>query len=253
MSLIVVVATAACIGASVVLRWGGVDAFALRFPLSVLFGYVAFLVGVWSWRTLYRRDRETLDFDVPHMHRPASDHAPSARFGGGGGFSGGGSGGSWGAEPTDSPVPVSANAPHVIASPASDALSDGTAHGVVEAASNVSSGASLADGADRDALPILLVVAVVALVAGSVAAGGWIIYTAPDLFAEVVADTILCTAIARGVPAERGRGWLAVTLRRTWWIAVASAALAWFAGSSVQTVAPQAHTLREALEAGRSR
>lgn len=237
MSAIVAVATGSAVGTSALLRVLGLHALAVRYPIAVLAGYLAFLGAVGLWRRFHHPApgrRANVDVDPTSLvpdGLPSLDvgggGAVDAPFGGGGGFAGGGSSGSWSGGAGADALPVSS-----ASSPGSSGSGGGPDLG------------SLDVGGDGEGCLLVIVAAV--CIAVALAAGGYLVWIAPDLLVELVADAAIAARLVRGLPAAEGDRWVRIVLRRTWWIAAIAAATFGFAGHVTQQVVPTATSFGEA-------
>lgn len=94
-------------------------------------------------------------------------------------------------------------------------------------------------GADELALPIIALV----LVAALLFATGWIVYSAPLLFAELLVDGVLAASLYRRLHGAEPRHWLETAFRRTAWPFAATALVFCVAGATMQHIAPEARSL----------
>jgi hypothetical protein len=115
--------------------------------------------------------------------------------------------------------------------PSSDG--DGAADGLVDTLGT----------ADEFALPLLLVVALAALVLSSL----FVVWTAPVLFAELLIDGVLAASLYRRLRGLEPRHWLDSAVRRTAWPFLATTGLVGVSGWLMQKQAPGAVTIGEAL------
>ena len=217
----------------------GLESMGLRYALAVVGGYVSFLsfVRVWiayqtrNW-SFGRKPREktklSLDgnFDLPDLSALGDlgnlgGSAGNAFSGAGGGFGGGGASGSFDVDLGSSD------------SGASDAL-----------------GAVGSIGDADEALPI--VIAVIALLGGLVALG-FVVYSSPVLFAEVLLDVAVLGAVYKKNKRHERRHWAAGVLGRTYKPMLVLAALSAIFGFAVQSLAPQEKTLGAVLKAHEQR
>lgn len=159
---------------------------AVRYGVSVVVSYAAFLLLLAGWLR-YMRIRDTaLDVgDALDLAAAAADLAttpgtPDAAFrGAGGSFGGGGSSGSW----------------------ATSSASD-------------SAGPGLGDlvPADED---LGLIIVIVVVVVGIALAGLYLVYAAPAILAEVAFDALLASTLVRGARRADAAGWLGPAVRAT--------------------------------------
>ncbi len=207
----------------------------VRYGLAVVAGYLFFLslVRIWiayqtrNWRfgrhapaqaALLSGPLEVPDLrDVPDLSAlgdlaDLGDSAGHVFSGAGGGFGGGGADGSFELDG------------------AGDAASD-----VVGAVGSADEG-------------VVIVIALVAVLGGLIALG-FVVYSSPILFAEVLLDVAVVGAVyKKNKRHERGH-WARGVLRRTYKSALALAFFAAVFGFAVQSLAPQEHTLGAVLEA----
>lgn len=229
MALIVAVAGLGASLTSALLLHAGVSGMATRYFVAAVAGYVAFIGLIRVWLAYQRREWSLeLDIDLPTGQgsggsgSPASGWGPAPVRGGGGAFGGGGASGSF--EPPSSGVDA-AN----VAGDSSSSVLDSAASADVD-----------------DAWPIVLVVAIVA---AGVVALGFVVYTSPLLFAEVLLDAAVAGAVYRRARRREKKHWTRGVLRRTWLPATAICVLAALLGAALHLVEPEARTLGEVLEA----
>ena len=110
--------------------------------------------------------------------------------------------------------------------------------------------AEAVSGADELAIPLLGLLLVAALVFAS----GWIIYSAPLLFAELLVDGVLSASLYRrikGLSASTDTPhWLMTALRRTFWPFALTALTCAIAGAVMHGLAPEAHSIGGFLHRG---
>jgi hypothetical protein len=94
-------------------------------------------------------------------------------------------------------------------------------------------------GADELALPLIAL----ALAAVLLFAGGWIVYSAPLLFAELLVDGVLAASLYRRLKGAEPRHWLETAFRRTVWPFAATALLFCIAGVTMHHLAPEARSI----------
>lgn len=180
--------------ASYGLLQAGMQSMGLRYPLAVLVGYGAFLVGIRVWLAVRRTD---LQLDLPDPVdagvSAGGDWAPvepTISFGGGGGFSGGGAGGSIDPVGGSGSLPELSTAPDI---------------GGIEAAADL----------DELGVVVLAIVAVAFVIAGLVGTIS-VIVAAPSLLAEVLVDAVIAGTAYRHLRHLTKGHWLKGTVRRTW-------------------------------------
>ena len=218
----------------------GLESMGVRYALAVLGGYVSFLSFVRVWIAYQTRNwafgRHT---NQSHDSRASSrsfdgkfdgnlelpdlsalgdlgSSASNAFAGGGGEFGGGGASGSFGGDSGGSG--------------AGDALS--------------------AVGDADEALPILI--AVIALLGGLVALG-FVVYSSPVLFAEVLLDVAVLGAVYKKNKRHERRHWAAGVLGRTYKPMLVLSVLAAIFGFAMQSLAPKETTLGAVLHAREER
>ena len=232
MLLLVSVTAVTGFATSYLLLHVGLTLMALRYPLAVGVGYLAFLglVRLWLRRfrlraSVTRRERGAhVDLDVlelPIDQLFTAGPAPEPQFigfGHGGGFSGGGGGASWG---DGSPTFASA-----------------------DVSSAPSGGGGGSDGGwDLDLDPgegALLLIPIAIIVAIALAVVSYLVYLAPTLFAELLLDAGLAAGLYHRLLRTGRRSWLTTAIRSTIIPACLVAALLALAGTIMQGVVPNA-------------
>ena len=208
MLLVLGVSGAVAFLSSVGLLRSGVDHMAVRYPIAVLAGYLAFLACIRLW-VAYRRYVRRLDVDAPDITNSNSNpttEAESDLFQGG--RSGGGGGGTGWGDTRSNP---------------SDGFLD----------------------VDLDELwPVAL--ALVAVLSG-VLALGYVVWAAPVLLAEVAVDAAVVGTVYRRLRKQDMGFWLDAAVNRTWLpasvVGVGAALLGW----GLQWMAPEAASIGAAL------
>lgn len=218
MAVIVMVTAVAGLLAAHLLRLGGLDTMLLRYPLAVLVAYLTFLLLMWLWLHLRRNDVAEAVINSGGSGGSSSPNT-GPQWGGQGGHSGGG-----GASASWAPATGSS-------------------------AGTPSSDGSLLDLADGDAgVPVMALIAVLAIAAGMLVAASWVIWSAPVLMAELLVDTAIAGGLYRRMQGMRAQGWWRLCLAHTFWpligVLVFSAGLGWVA----QEIAPHANTLADVLQ-----
>lgn len=94
-------------------------------------------------------------------------------------------------------------------------------------------------GADELALPLIAL----ALAAALLFAVGWIVYSAPLLFAELLVDGVLAASLYRRLKGAEPRHWLETAFRRTVWPFAATALVFCIAGVTLHHLAPEARSI----------
>jgi hypothetical protein len=91
------------------------------------------------------------------------------------------------------------------------------------------------------ALAGLLVISLIVILAMAIAA-------MPGLLAEVFLDVFIVSVFYRRLRRAAQEHWLGTALRKTWWLALAAAALFSLAGWGLETAAPGTHSIGPAVE-----
>lgn len=233
MTLLVSLTGGAGLLASFLMLHAGVHSMALRYPLALTVAYGAFLLLLWLWLRTKADDWTDIpdaDIDLPI---PSGRGATSWTSGGGGNFAGGGASANF-----DSPVALEAfasSASRPVSSDVGSGFSDGLADGI----------GSIGDAADTDELVIPLLV--IGLAVGLALSSFYVIYSAPTLFAELLLDGALSASLYRRLRGIERRHWVSTALRRTALPFVLTALLLAAVGWGLQTAAPGAHSLGDAI------
>lgn len=241
MSLIVLLTGGVGFLTSSILLQTGVDTLWLRYLVAFAVAYPAFLLLLWLWLRTRAEDYADLpDFanltssgggDPGIGFEPALELARLPVEGGGGGFGGGGASAGFDT-PAVTELPLASDAM---------ALDAGDAKGLTDAA-----GEALGAVGDADEFWIVVLVAVILLAV--LAASGWMIYIAPDLFAELTVDGALTGGLYHRLRKAAPGHWLETALRRTWLPFALTAAIVVGAGWALQQEAPEARSLSTAIE-----
>jgi hypothetical protein len=215
MFLLVGVTGAVGLLASWGLRTLGMAHMGWRYLLAMGLAYAVFLALLRAWMDL--RPSEHFDLSGQGIDVDTggggTGRLPELFEGGGGGFGGGGASGSFEA-------PVDA-----------------------DAGSGIADGLGAVDG-DGCALPLLLIVALAAIVAAALT----VVWSAPTLFAELMLDGLLAAGLYRRLKRAPASHWLDTAVRRTAWPFVATCLLVAGTGFVLQALAPQADTLSAAID-----
>lgn len=97
---------------------------------------------------------------------------------------------------------------------------------------------------DDGCLPALLA----ALVIGLIVILGMAVAAMPALLAEVFVDVFIVSVLYRRLRIAAQEHWLGTALRKTWWLALITAALLSLAGWVLETLAPGSHSIGPAIE-----
>jgi hypothetical protein len=222
LSGIVILSGCAAFIASVVSLRLGLDSMAMRYPLAVVCGYLAFLVLIRSWIAWQRRSvvteaRDTAidvasNVDLMDVSLPTRVPTPSAASLFTGGRSGGAGGGAHWA-------------------------------GAYSAPSHAASAAPKGLGFSLDLDELWFVVVAAACAIGGLLVIVYVIYTAPVLLAEVAIDAAVVSAVYRRLRREDTSHWVLTVVRHTWLQALALVVFAAVAGYALQRVAPEARSI----------
>ncbi|MBK7908009.1 MAG: hypothetical protein IPJ78_15805 [Gemmatimonadetes bacterium] len=182
------------------MRHVGITAPGVRYPLAALGGYIAFFVLIRMWLA-WRRGEDGWDIQpdgtAPYDLLSSGVEPmpmPMPTFGGGGGFGGGGSSASFGA-PGDASALVG-HAAEVKASVAETALG--------------------AVGEADEGVVLLVPLVIAGAVLVGLGASVSVLYEAPALFAEVLLDGAIATAVYRRLRLRSTEHWSSGVMRRTW-------------------------------------
>ncbi|MGE5190252.1 MAG: hypothetical protein ACM3NF_09365 [Gemmatimonadota bacterium] len=233
MALILVGTALAGLLVSKVLLEAGLGSMAVRYPLAVALAYLAFFAFVKIWLRYVAvaspgaggRAGDAADFvpDVVDLRgAPASAAEKAIRFGGGR-AGGGGAGGAFDAV-AGATRGAAASLPETAAAEAAGDAAAGAGHAAGDAASG------LLD-ADEWALPLVLLVALVAAVLG---AGIYLVWQAPSILPDAAFDAALAASLLRGAKRASAPDWTAGIFRATWkpflWVVAVTVAFALAAG-----------------------
>jgi hypothetical protein len=203
----------------------GLESMALRYPVSLGFGYLFFLFLLWVWL----RNVADSFFDIP----VSSGSSPSGGSGEslptfkgeGGEFGGGGASGSF-----DDPIGL------VYEDGSGDLIKDvgDPLAGVAEA--------------DELAIPIIVIVGAVAIASVSLYFILYVIYIAPLILAEVLVDGVLSYALFRRIKDLDSPHWIQSVFRKTFWPLLITAVLVAVVGYTLSSYAPGARSIGEAVK-----
>ncbi len=237
MSLMMAGTGAAGFVASFLLLHAGLGVMWLRYALSVALAYAAFLglLRFWMWRHCRRSARSGHggsldlggDLGLGSPGGGGSGSAGADPFGGGGGrFGGGGASGSLdGMQAAVMPRGVAAPSP---------------------AAGGGKGGFLSGFNLDCDCDELVVLIALIAAVAGALVASLWIIITAPTLLAELMLDGLLVSGLHRRMRKIERESWLHTAFERTVIPFVVVAVLFGLLGWALQAYAPEARSIGDA-------
>lgn len=233
MVLLVSATGAAGLLASFLMLRAGLETMWLRYLSAFGLAYLVFLLLLWVWL----RWREWDDSpDLPDLS--GSGGGGDGGFSGeGGGFGGGGASGSW--DNLDVPLP-SGGGPDLLPS-----FGDGDVSSPVGDA--LSSAGDALGGADEAAIPLLLLLAVVAAIAAMLGSALFLVNSAPELFAEMLLDGALSVSLYRRLRGLHTRHWLETAVHRTALPFLITALIVAGTGFGMALYAPEAHSLGEVV------
>lgn len=218
MLMIVTVTGLAGFLASWLMLRAGVDSMGLRYLLAVGVAYLVFLLQLWIWL----RTGETLDGDPP-VPGGSRGSSPDTFAGRGGESSGGDASASF-----DSP---------------STFHSGGT-----KQASGWPDVSDLGD-ADEFTIPLVVVIAILALATSFIVIAFSLVWSAPVLFAELLVDGVLAASLYRRLRGLDPAHWLETAVRRTFWPFLVAAVIAGAVGWGLQQYQPTARTIGDVIDA----
>jgi hypothetical protein len=222
MLLIVALTSGAGLLASWLLLSAGMPSMGLRYALAVAIAYVVFLGMLWVW--LRSDSNDYIDF--PNLSSSRSDSSQACAT----------------APASDTPAT------------AFDATSSADSASGTKADSlfgDVGVGDVLGSG-DEIGVPLVIVIGLLIALAGLLLVIANVVWSAPVLFAELLFDGVLATALYRRLRRQDSRHWLETAVRRTAWPFVIALALASATGFALQAWRPEAVTLGQALDAAPS-
>jgi polyferredoxin len=179
MSFLVAITGAVGFIASYFLLQAGLTQMWARYLIALVLAYMSFLFLLWLWLCTKAEDYT----DIPDLSgiSPSSNGSTTADYSGTGGeFGGGGASGSF----------------------------DSTE---IAESSPIESAFETVAEADELAIPLFLIITLVALAVASL----WVVYSAPVLFAELLLDTMLAAGLYRKLRKLESRSWLETAIRRT--------------------------------------
>jgi len=219
MMLLVTITGASGLFASFVLLHEGMVVMWQHYLAAFGLAYLVFLVLLWLWL----RTRAE-DYDVPDSSGAGGSGGSGDVFTGGGGqFGGGGASGSF-------------DGPDVDLSLVGDVVSNA-----------LGSAGDTLGAADELAVPLLAIMAIVAFIAAIVCSSLFMVYTAPELFAELLVDGVLSASLYHKLRGLRTRHWLETAIHRTALPFLITAVIVSAAGWAMALYAPDAHSLGEVI------
>lgn len=221
----------------------GLESLLLRWPLAVFAAYGGFLLGIRIWLAYIGLGRHLGDEDEESVADGALDVADL-------GFSSGGSS-------SGSGIGADLRVPEI---PGGSSGSFGGGGASSDFAAAAEGGSSLGDslpsvdlpdldlgGADDGCLPVLVLLAIAALLLAVFGVGVYVIWQAPFLLAEAAFEAALAAGLIRSAHRITDPGWIGGTVRASWkpllWVLVITLLVA----AVVEHYVPQARTLLEAV------
>lgn len=212
----------------------GVESLLWRWPLGVLGAWGGFLLAVRLWLVwvglghVLDRDNDT-GGDGLDLVGDVVDLVPSGRGGGG--------------TLSDLPMPSPASGGNFGGGGASSTFAgDG---------GGTASGFDLPDidlgGGDEGCLPIILLLALLALLAAAAGVGVYMIWQAPLLLAEVAFEAAVAAGMIRSASRIRDPGWVAGAVRGSWKPFLLVLVLSILVAAALGHFVPEARTLLEAV------
>lgn len=242
MTLLVGLTGASGLLASFLLLRAGLDSMVLRYPLALLAAYGVFLLLLWLW--LRAQAEDWTEVPDPGIHLPDLGlkpdrvcNTPTLSSDQGGDFGGGGASASF--EAPAQVHPLMQRAPVQMRGSATDTSG---------AFDNIGSVGNLGD-ADELVVPLLVIVLAVGLVLSSL----YVVYSAPTLLAELLLDGALSATLYRRLHGIERRHWVSTALRNTALPFVLTALLLTAVGWALQSAAPGARSLGDALHQASAR
>jgi hypothetical protein len=207
----------------------------LRYPLTVAFAYLVFIIAVKLWLKYVavsppaKKLRDN-PLDAVDLAANISFPSPSGGtfHGGGGAFDGGGASDSF------------SDAGATLADGIDTSGSIGDAVG--DAAGDVAAGAL---GDEGGVVAIVVFAALAAVLAVVVGAGAYLVYEAPFILSEAAFEFILAAGLLRGSRKIDEAGWVGSVIKTTWIPFAVTMGLAAFAASLIQNYSPGVTRLSE--------
>ncbi len=231
MLLLVTLTGAAGLLASFLLLHAGLTAMWQRYLAAFALAYLVFLGLLWLW---LRTKAEDYNGDLPDLSSGSSSGSGGGDpvCGGGGQFGGGGASGSFDGSP-DIPLDIP--------------LGGGSPDFGGDLGGAVGDALGAVGDADELAIPLVAVIAALAVVAIAVGSSLFMVYSAPTLFAELLVDGVLSASLYRRLRGLDTPHWLETAIRRTAWPFLLSAALTSASGWAMARYAPGAHSLGDVV------
>lgn len=210
--------------ASHVLLNFGMNTMWIRYLASIGFAYVIFMLMLWIWLLWKSRnssDNVDLTADIGNIGdiglSPSVQQSTSVDLGGGGQFSGGGSSVDF----------------------ASDASMGEEGVGMVGEAMGA------AAQAEEAAIPLMVIIALLAALFSVFLVAFSLVYSAPILFSELLVDGMLSASLYRRLSGIDSHHWLESALKRTIWPFVFAAVIFAVVGWAMAYFVPGTHSLGE--------
>lgn len=222
----------AAFAVSVILIRLGITSMALRYPLAVVAGYLAFLLllRLWIWFQSESSSNSAnidipVDIFMPNVKVGSTASDVGFSTGGGGDFAGAGAGGGWSSD--EAPTPSSA-----------------VFFADTKASGSSSAGSGGFDFDLDDGIALLVVALVILLIFSALI---YVVYIAPILLAELVVDAAVVSSFYRPVRNIERRYWLTTALRKTAIPAIIVVILIAIAGMVMQMAEPDVITIGQFL------
>lgn len=221
----------------------GLESLLLRWPMAVFAAYGGFLLGIRVWLAYIGLGRHLGDEDEESVVDGALDVADF------GFYSGGGNSGSG--------IGAGLRVPEL---PGGSSGSFGGGGASSDFAPLAEAGGSLGDslpsvdlpdldlgGADDGCLPVLVLLAIAALLLAVFGVGVYVIWQAPFLLAEAAFEAALAAGLIRSAHRITDPGWIGGTIRASWKPLLWVLTITLLAAAVVEHYVPQARTLMEAV------
>ncbi|HEY5994136.1 MAG TPA: hypothetical protein VIU46_05985 [Gallionellaceae bacterium] len=223
MMLLVTVTGAAGLLASILMLRAGMETMWLRYLAAFGLAYLVFLFLLWVWLRWSDEDDGT---DLPDLSGGSGDGG-GGYSGGGGQFGGGGSSGSW--DSLDAELPA------------------GGGSGDSFGGDVLGSAGDALGSAEEAAIPLMLLLALLAAIAAMLGSAFILVSSAPELLAELLLDGALSVSLYRRLSGIDTRHWLETAVHRTARPFLLAALIVSGVGFGMALYAPEAHSLGEVV------
>lgn len=206
----------------------------IRYLASMCIAYVVFLILLWLWLRTSSEDY----VDIPDLSGFTSSHSSSTSImesftGSGGDFGGGGASASFDGPAFNAPIDLNSSSSFSPMGDIGDSVSQ-----AVEAASN----------AEEFAIPLILMILIGIVIGALLISSSLVVYSAPDLFAELLLDGALSAGLYHKLRGVERRYWLTTALRKTAVSFIMTTLLISAAGFGMAKYAPEANSLGKVIE-----